>query len=83
MEYFPYPILSFPLYEDTFSINNIKLIAPGRQFREYSEQLTIREGVNVEKMKYNVKNSSFAINSVFFTLYLKVWKFVFSFFCKD
>ena len=34
-----FPILSFPPYEDTFSINNIKLIGPRRQFREYSEQL--------------------------------------------
>lgn len=52
MEYFPYPILSFPFYEDTFSINNIKLIALGRQFREYSEQPKGRCRTGKKVLKY-------------------------------
>ena len=43
-----FPILSFALYEDTISINNIKLIAPGGSLENI--QSNLREGVNVEKM---------------------------------
>ena len=73
------PILSFPPYEDTFSINNIKLIAAWRQFREYSEQLKGRRQKMKNFCKKNLRNSEFYL----FTFPLKVWKFSCSFFYKD